>query len=255
MALRENSAFRLFRFVQKMMPQPDNLPTAQAVLNAFGIERDISGHEKAASLSRVTFLIFTELDSLVKELRQENMTEESYQPITNAFERFSATGLASNWQQSKPVFGAALNPLRIFGETLSDEDISVSADDLTQLSAAIDSLRNEVQTSDLPDPVKAFIEEQLNIISRAIHDYPLSGIKAFRTAARESIFYEAEHSDVAATAEKAPQMTKLRSIQTKVVQMSKYAIEFSKFLGAVDSLRQHAGTALQGVHQVFHLLK
>ena len=112
MAERENSAFRLYRFIQRMMLQPDALPASQVVLNAFGIEKGGDAHQQNAMLSKVTLLLFTELELLVSELKRHDYSDEAIKPITAPFDTLSAGGLVNQWQRIKGVFAASLLSLR-----------------------------------------------------------------------------------------------------------------------------------------------
>jgi hypothetical protein len=144
------------------------------------------------------------------------------------------------------------------GETLPDDGAPVTQTELSDLRHAVEELRNEVQLSALPSEVKKFVLEQLEIITRAIRDYPLAGVKAFKTAVREAIFNAGEHSEVIAEYKDTHVMASLRQIQERAVKYAKYAIEVSKFVGALDSLYHHLQDA-PAVHQltglVEHVLK
>jgi len=255
MAERENSAFRLYRFIQRMMLQPDALPASQVVLNAFGIEKGGDAHQQNANVARVLGLLFTELELLVSELKRHDYSDEAIKPITAPFDTLSAGGLVNQWQRIKGVFAASLLSLRPIAETpnlLTDDGVVISKDELAELSKDIETLRQEVQTSDLPASVKEFILHQLNIITGAIRDDPLAGVKAFKQAAKDAIFHEVEHSEIVTQYSEKPQMTRLRAIQAKVVKASKFSVEFAKLLSAMDTISHHSG-ALLGWAQ--HLLK
>ena len=105
-----------------------------------------------------------------------------------------------------------------------------------------------------PDAVKEFIYQQLDIITSAIRDYPLAGVKAFKSAAKDAIFHEAEHAEILLKYNKAPQITGLKAIQAKVVKVAKFSIELSKFVSAIDSIYHHGGAALQAVATAGHKL-
>src|ERR1043166_2904627 len=106
MAVKENSAFRLLRFIEKMIHQGDQLPTASILLAAFGTKKDAKPREQNATLSRITFLLFNELETLVVELHRNGYSDEAIQPIVTPFDRLSAGGMSNNWQHNKPLFGA-----------------------------------------------------------------------------------------------------------------------------------------------------
>jgi len=97
---KQNSAFRLYRFIQKMVPQhPPSMQTAQVLLNAFGVPKDASQREANAILARVMVLLFGELELLVSALRNAGHSEESIQSIAKVFDYLSGGGLATQWQQ------------------------------------------------------------------------------------------------------------------------------------------------------------
>jgi hypothetical protein len=257
MAERENSAFRLHRFIQRMVPQQDNIVVAQVLLNAFGIQKDGNARQQNAMLSRITSLLFTELESLVAELKRHDYSDEAISPITAPFDRLTATGLASPWQQHKGGFAASLLVLRSIGESpnlLTEDGTLISEGDLAELSKDIETLRQEVQASDLPDSVKEFIFQQLDIIADAIRDYPLAGVKVFKEAAKDSSFHEAEHSEIVVQYSETPQMTSLKAIQAKVVKVAKFSIQFSKFLSAMDTIYHHGGSVLESAVGAEHHL-
>ena len=123
----------------------------------------------------------------------------------------------------------------------------------------IEKLRAQVQASTLPEAVKRFVFEQLDIITRAIRDYPLAGANAFKSAVRDALFHMGEHADAVADYIETPEMSSLKQIQLKAVKYAKYAIEVSKFIGALDSLYHHLQAAPAVAHQlaglVEHVLK
>jgi hypothetical protein len=256
MTEKENSALRLYRFIQKMVPQqPPTLPLAQVLLNAFDVPKEMEQRDQNAILARIVVLLFGELDSIVGDLRKAGHSEESLQPIVRPFNSFSGTGLATRWQNYKEEFAASLPVLLLVGETLPEDGTVISHGELSELGAAVRNLGDEVRNYAVPDEVKKFIFDQLDIISRAIREYPLAGAKAFRTAVRDAIFHTGEHSDIVAEYQDAPIMGSLRQIQEKAVKYAKYAVEVSKFVGALDSLYHHLQSAPGTVRQLAGLVQ
>jgi hypothetical protein len=60
--------------------------------------------------------------------------------------------------------------LLVIGETIPEDGTALTQEELSELSNSIDKLRDEIQDSTLPEQVKRFIFEQLEIIRRAIHE-------------------------------------------------------------------------------------
>jgi|SRR5208282_770103 hypothetical protein len=241
MAEKQNSAFRLYRFIQKMVPQhPPNQPTAQVLLRAFGVEKNVSQREQNAILPRIEVLLLDELNSLVTDLRRAGHSEESIQPIIKPFDSIAGTGLATQWSAYSPVFAASLPVLLMVAENLPEDSTAVGPEELSELNASVEKLRTEVQNSTLSEKVKRFVFEQLDFITRAIRDYPLAGANAFKSAVREAVFHVSEHPEVVeALAKDTPVLSSLKQIQGTAVKFAKYAIELSKFVGALDSLYHH----------------
>jgi hypothetical protein len=254
---RENSAFRLHRFIQRLLSQPGETPTVQALFNTFGIPKAENSRQQNIAVAKVTGLLFEELESLVAELKHHKYSDETIRSITNPFDRLSVGHLASPWKQNAPVVNTALPLLRSIGEApnlLTDDGTPVSVEDLAALTLAISELRKEVEESDLPPEVKQFVFEQLNTIANAILAYPLSGIKAFKAAAKEAVFHQFEHLDILAQYSDKPQLQRLKEIQEQVVKASRFAIEFSKLLSAADTIYQQGSKVLQSAGAAAHHL-
>ena len=256
MADKQNSAFRLYRFIQKMVPQqPPNLATSQVLLNALGVSKGTSPREQNAALARIMVLLFGELESLVSTLQIAGHSEETIQSIARPFDSLSGGGLANQWQHNVQGFSQSLPVLRFAGESLPEDGESITTEELTDLSNAIEGLRKQVHETTLPEQVKTFVCHQLDIIKRAIRDYPLSGPKAFKTAVQEAVFHLGEHSEVVAEYENTPVMESLKKIQEQAVKYAKYVIDVSKFIDALDSLYHHALQAAPGAEQLTKLVK
>jgi hypothetical protein len=256
MAEKENSALRLYRFIEKMVPQqPPNKQTAQVLVDAFGFVKGASQREQNVILARVMGLLFDELESLVADLRRAGHSEQSIEPIVRPFDSLSGGGLATQWSAHVQLFSASLPVLLMVGETYPADSVAVSQEELSELSNSIEKLRTEVQNSTLPEEVKRYVFEQLDIITRAIRDYPLAGAKAFKAAVRESIFHTGEHAEVVTEYQDTPELNGLKQIQEKAVAYAKYAIEVSKFVGALDSLYHHAQAAPAVAHQLVGLVQ
>src|SRR5262249_32769695 len=125
--------------------------------------------------------------------------------------------------------------LRFAGETLGEDGVAISPAELSELHAEIVELQKTIHASTLPQDIKRFVLEQLEIILRAIRDYPLAGTKAFKTAVQEAIFHTGEHAEVVAEYQDTPVIGKLKTIQQQVLKYAKYTIEVSKFLASVEN--------------------
>src|SRR6266550_6049197 len=106
---KQNSALRLHGFIEKMVPQqPDTIPTAQVLLNAFGVPKETPQREANAFLARIMLLLLSELESLVADLRRAGYSDQSMKPIVSPFDYLNAGGLANQWKNFRQGFAASL---------------------------------------------------------------------------------------------------------------------------------------------------
>jgi hypothetical protein len=252
MAEKENSAFRLHRFFGRMVQQKVTSPLADVLLLVFGAGNVKAVRIQNALLAQVTSLLFAEFDSLTEESTRLGFSEESRQPIVAAFEMLSVRAMSQAWSQSVALFQASLPVLRIFGEGLPDEGPAISKENLTSLETAVVNLREEIKRSDLPETVKRFVYEQLDIVEQAIKEYPIAGINAFRTAAKDTVFNELEHPEEAKEFEQTESSSKLKAIIVRVREMSRVILAFGKLLAAGNSVVETAETLAHTAGSVAH---
>ena len=249
----ENSAFRLYRLVGKMVSQSPSLSTAQVLLNAVGAG-DVKGRDQNAVLWHTIGLVFTELDLLVGESSRRNFSDNSRKSIVSAIDRLSILTIGQQWRNHLPAFQASVESLLIFGEGLMDEGPPINKEELTGLQENLLNLRKEVRESTLPENIKEFVYEQLSTIERAIKDYPIAGIKAFWVADRDTYNREREYPEETQAFEQTESASTFNKIMGKVRGWSKVALEFRKALrasnAAVENAKTLAHTAGEIAHQV-----
>jgi hypothetical protein len=259
---KENSAVRIHRIFERMMgAQPENTATMLALYAAAGFDSKVTPFQQTQELSRVVTLLFNELDCMIEELKPKHSLR-AFRPILNAFERLAPAQMVSRWDQNKPIFQAALPLLFSFGEELENEGSPIPAKELAEVQNAVKEFRQEVLDSDWQKQLKRFMLEQLDFILRAITDYPIAGVKAFKSSAREMYFHQAEHIELVRQHKDSEPMTRLQSFQATIVKWSRYAIELGKLLAAVDSIEIHgekalhaAAEAVSDASSVIHNLK
>lgn len=244
----ENSAVRIYRIFERMVAQPDGIPIATALSNAIELSSKTTACEQAQSLYRAIALLFEELNCLREALKQKH-SERAYQHVDTAFERFVPQMLASQWMQSKPVFQQSLPVLFIFGESLVNEGF-ISADDLKQVKTSLEKFRDEVEIAEWPEDLKRYVAQQVGTMIRAISDYPISGVKAFKAGIKDIYFDQAENSEIIEEHANTEPMIRLTKFFATMWQWSKYPLEAGKLLSAGDTIYTHGAKVL---HAAGHL--
>jgi hypothetical protein len=249
---KENSAVRIHRIFERMMgTKPENSATLVALSNALGLDTKAHPLQQTEELSRAVSLLFKELNCMIEDLKPKH-SPRAFRPVIAAFERLSPAQLVNQWQGNKPVFQASLDLLFSFGEELENEGSAVTGKDLTELKDAVKQFREDVQKSKWPADVKKFVAQQLDIILRAVAEYQIAGVKAFKASVRDIYFHQAEHIELVKQHADSEPMTRLKALQFTVLKWSQYVIEAGKLLAAGDSISTHAEKAAHATAQVLH---
>lgn len=245
---KENSAVRIHRIFERLVAQPDNVTAMVALTNTLELNTKASPLQQAEDLLRSITLLFEELKCLTESLKQRH-SDRAYKQVVLAFERFAPPQLVNQWQHSKPLFQQSLGILFVFGESLASEGALVSAEDLKNLRDAVTKFGEETDASELPEELKRFVAQQVDIILRAVNDYRIAGIKAFKTGVKDMYFHHAENNDVVQKNAGTEQMSRLKSFFVTISQWSKFPVETGKLLSAGDSIYTHGEKALHAAAQ------
>ena len=230
----ENSATRLHRFIEKMIPQKENQQAWTVLLRASGVEPGTNPPlVQNSQISRILSLLFGEVHLLIQDLRSRKYSANSYSHIVAIFENhLTPGGLVTSWSQSRAAFAAALPVLLVFAESLPSQEEPIPAEILDKVKKEVAGFRKQVEDSELPSILERFIDEQLAIINEAARDYAIKGATAFKYAVRNGAFHEAENSSTIKQYQDSPELQRLRELQHEVVVASQVAIKIPKKLGA-----------------------
>jgi hypothetical protein len=129
--------------------------------------------------------LYDEVQALRSALQEHGMRLEVYDKHIRVIESvLTVQGLTTHWIGVKSkITSEVTSVLAVLAETLDpDDDDVLDPTTLAQFHEHIQELRDQVDASELPDRLKAFLRRQLNLIIRAIIEYPISGSRAFQRA-------------------------------------------------------------------------
>lgn len=231
-----NSASRIYSLLRQTSGEPENKQVLEVWANLFSIEES-NPNLKAALVSERLRWVYKELELISIQMRDSNFSESLYADAINNVEHATSTMiLSAGWNSSKQYLRPeTLKALEFCSEILPDEESQISPNELMQIQKLVDELSQSLTTSELPPRLIALIKHHIELIERALAEYPITGAKALREAARTGLGEIIEIKGEVSTSQDAPEISKLGELWKTV---NKYADGALK----IDGLAQLAET-------------
>ena len=131
----------------------------------------------------------TEEVATVRNMMQKtHYSADLYEPTLQSVLRLCAvTNLAAGWNSYVSHISAAdLLALRWCSQAITGE-IGLTHDELQSLLDAINAFKERVESENLPESIREFILQQIELMIRGIHQYPIIGRRAARDAIRRAV--------------------------------------------------------------------
>ena len=188
MAIKKtNSASRLLIVLNSAHKSDEKIRTEEAWAKAFGLAAD--SPMRARAVSQRLLLLHDELDRVKAGLAKSDVDPDVYKRALVDVEAAIAPGaLSTPWANHKSHLRPdVLVSLRYWSEFLPHEEEEVDAKDLADLLAEIEELEQSLESSGLPEHLKALIKRQLEGIRTALTNYRIVGVRALRDAAKAAV--------------------------------------------------------------------
>jgi hypothetical protein len=226
---RVNAAHR----VDQVLSRAAQVSSAQETLSAWVETLRINETDPQITARQALAVEVARKVGLLREQVQEvhrKMSDTSVRPqryenaVQNVLNALDITGLTTSWQSySQYLTPETLAAIGWCADTLPGEEEVIDEEELKALSREVDELWASVVERDLPDYVKSFLFEQVNIIRRAIKDYPIVGARAFKRSRVEAYVNLAENENTYREHQDEPEMQALRRLWGRVQTMAEKA--------------------------------
>lgn len=134
-------------------------------------------------LQRRLGLLKNELDLLEVSMSSTEFSESLYLPyIKRIKDTVSITNLDSPWTNYVGQLGSDVMLCIMFCSEILPSDPNVKFDELNELLKKIKSFREEISGGNLPPFTNQFVNSQIDIIEKAILDFPIKGGIAVKQA-------------------------------------------------------------------------
>lgn len=239
-----NSASRLVSLLKSIPAHPDNTQTLEVWATLFDINEP-NNNKKSAAVAELLAAMYRELELIREQMQQANFSESLYSSSINRIEHALSTMLLPvTWNQVRQYLTPeTFVALSFCGEILPDEETQIEPSELTEIYALIDELQASLTNSQLPPRLNKLVEHHIDLIRRALAEYPISGAKTLRESARTALGELIEENEAVAANREAPEINKLGSVWKKVNKAADIALKAEK----LSQLGQKAWAMLENI--------
>ena len=224
-----NSASRLVALVRNIPNCPDNTQTLEVWSTLFGVTEENPIKKSGVVADRLNAM-YRELEIVREQMAKANYSENLYLPATDKIEcALSMLLLPHTWNSARQFLTAeTLIALEFCSEILPDEETQISSEELEEINLKFEELSSALIDSQLPERLRALIEHHLSLIRRALDEYPISGAKILREAARTAIGEMIEVNELVESNCKSTEISKLGALWTSVNKAADIALKAEK---------------------------
>jgi hypothetical protein len=204
-----------------------------------------NSNKKAAVVAVRLGAMYRELERVEEQMQKANFSDSLYASSISKVEHALSTMLLPvTWNQARQYLTPEIFvALSFCGEILPDEETRIGFEELSEIRAQVDDLRTSLADSQLPPRLHALIEHHIDLILTALAEYPITGAKALREAARTALGEIVEVKEAVAENRKALEISKLGELWKKVNQTADIALKAEK----LAQLGQKAWAVLESV--------
>ena len=226
-----NSASRLHSIFVRIDGIADNTP-ALALWRTVLEVKDDDDARCALTVARRLDWILKELEAIrgAMAARGSQFPEILYDTsITRARNACSVLLLTNTAQHVKQyVRPEDLKTFAFLAHVLPRDEARIDVSELLQLHEQVETLSEQLKTSELPDGLKAIVSHHLQLIRDALDQYPVRGAKALRQALHAAVGELAEAKTAVQEHRSAPELSALRRLWSQVHELSDIALRAQK---------------------------
>lgn len=204
-----NSAYRIHKIILSTASQPPNSPTLGVWATAFDIKESSGTKIGLKVAQRLDYLLY-ELTLMKNQLMKSDIEEDTYTSEIKHIElAIDPVYFNSTWNSvTQYLTPVTIKSLLIFSQSLPNEEIEITSDEINELFARLSELENFLENSTLPDRLIQLINNHIYLIREALYEYPIAGAKALIEARRAAYGEIIEVKDELKENKSAPEIKK-----------------------------------------------
>ncbi len=225
-----NSASRLHAVLSQAAGMSTNASSLAVWEQIFQIQEEPSEARKAVLISERLRWLHQQLEIVRTQMKQANISENLYTAAFNNIEQaISTLILPTQWnngvQYLKPE---TLLALEFCSEILPDEELLIDPETLEEIRSMVQELEKSLAVTDLPESLITLILHHIELINRALNQYPITGAKALREAARTAIGELIEAKDEVKANNNSEEVAQLGRVWGKINNTADVVIKADK---------------------------
>lgn len=237
-----NSASRLVALLKSIPSHPDHTQTLEVWTNLFNIT-ETNSHRRTSLVGERLIAMHREIELVQEQMRKANFSESLYaNPLSHIANALSVMLLPGTWNQTRQhLTSENLTVLSFCSEILPDEESSIEPSELTSIAAQVKEIEDLLVASKLPPRLLDLIKHHIDLIRRALAEYPISGAKALREVARTALGEIIEVKETVEANRETPEIGKLGAVWRHVKEAADIALKAEK----VAQIGQKAWDAIE----------
>jgi hypothetical protein len=235
-----NSASRLYSIFSQLTGHADNVQVLAGWVITFSIAES-TPKRQALEVARRLDAMARELELVRFWMSKANYSTNLYEStIASLEEATSPMILPHTWNTVRQYITPQNRiALQFCGEILPSEENLIGKAELDEIFNLIQDLRSAAASEGIPGGLRALIIHHIELIERALNEYPISGSKALREAAQTGLGELIEAKELVEENKQAPEVAKLARAWKKVGEVADLAIKADKLVQVGHKAWEH----------------
>jgi len=229
MSKKINAASRLLSLLKNTSNKGETLLIVDVWADIFNINEP-NTTLKAILVSDRLNMMHRELKLVNKQMQEAGYSDDLYSRTTSNIENsISPLILHGKWGLAKQYLqNDTFVSLSYCSEILPDEESQIIPDELDQIQSLVDEVSILLSSSELPPRLVELINHHIELIQRALSEYPVIGAMALREAARTGLGELIEVKELVKANQNSPEMSKLGAAWKKLNGIADFALKTEK---------------------------
>lgn len=212
-----NPAKRLHTIISLAQTQNTGVAALEAWAVTFGIDPGAANENPHEVVDKLR-LMNGEVENLRRLMQKTHFSNDLYDAaLANVLKLLSVTNLSAGWNSFVGSVSAEnLLALRWCSEAVESE-VGLTHAELQNLLDAINAFKEDVQSANLPGPIREFVLHQIELMILGIHQYPIIGRRAAREAVRRAASEVLDSDDNVASATPSRYKEKIAKLWTVIL--------------------------------------
>jgi len=221
-----NSASRLFSILEQAPSHANKTNTLEVWTKLLDVTEK-HPHRRVVAVGELVHAMHRELELATAGLATANFSRSLYERAFSQIEYALSPMLFPNsWDHVKQYLTPeVLTALAFCTEILPDEEIQISAEEISIIRTQVEELRATLNDANMPLRLRSLIQHHIELIECALAEYSIVGAKALREAGRTALGEMIEATDEIAPAKNSPAISTLESAWKSVNQAADVALK------------------------------